>query len=63
MANCEQYMSLGFPEKCILVGQVIHLLQNDAESFTAITSMVRSAGQQGKLDDVTILPERIEHQS
>lgn len=56
MANCNEYQQLSFQEKCIMIGQCIHILQNDSESFVAIGSMIRSAGQQGKLDDVKILP-------
>lgn len=57
--NCKEYQELSFQEKCVLVGQCVHLLQNDSDSFIAMTSMVRAGGQQGKLDNVTILPEPI----
>ena len=57
MANCIEYQQLSFQEKCVMIGQIVHLCQNDTDSFVAMGSMIRAAGQQGKLDDVTILPQ------
>lgn len=61
MANCSQYQSLDHRERFTLIGQIVHLLQNDPESFVALSSMARSAEQYGKLDDVKFLPENTEN--
>lgn len=61
MANCKEWQETDLQDRIQITGKVIHLLTNDTESFIAMTSMIRSAEQQGKLDSVTILPERIEH--
>lgn len=55
--NCKEYQELDFREKCVMIGQIVHLAQNDSDSFIAMSSMIRAAGQQNKLKDVTILPE------
>lgn len=56
--NCEEYMSLPYQERFILTGQIIHLLQNDSDSFMALSSMARSAEQNGAFDNVEFFPER-----
>lgn len=53
----EQWNEMTIAEKIQLIGKTNHLLMNDLDTFTAITSMVRSAEASGKLDDVTILNE------
>lgn len=55
--NCAEYQHLSFQEKCVMIGQVVHLVQNDTDSFNAMASMLRAAGQQGKFDNVKIGPE------
>lgn len=55
---CKTYDDLSLPEKVQLVGKVIHLLQNDELICNSIMSIVRSAEQQGLLDNVTIIPEQ-----
>ena len=60
MANCKEYQELDFQERLKAIGSIVHLFQNDSESFVAMSSMIRSAEQQGKLDDVTILPDHKE---
>jgi hypothetical protein len=50
-------MDLDFQEKYRLIGQIVHLVQNDSESFIAITSLVRGAEASGKLEGVKVLPE------
>lgn len=50
--NCEEYLELDYHERMTLVGKAFHLLENDPDSFRAISSMVRSAEQQGKLSNV-----------
>lgn len=57
MANCQEYQELDNKSRLILIGSVVHLLQNDSESFIALSSMVRSAEQNGLFEDVTFLPE------
>ena len=57
MANCNEYQELDTNERIILVGQIVHLLQNDSESFVALSSMVRNAAQRGLFEDVRILPD------
>ena len=60
MANCKEYQELSFQQKCIMIGQCIHLLQNDTDSFITMGAMILVAGKQGKLDGVEILPEHKE---
>jgi|ERR1700743_159832 len=52
--NCEKYLALSFQEQCVMIGQAVHLLQSDPESFSAMSSMIRAAAQQGKFDNVKI---------
>jgi hypothetical protein len=52
--NCQEYLSLDSEERFVLLGKVIHLLQNDPESFEAMSSMVRSATQKGIFEKVKI---------
>lgn len=54
--NCLEYQQLSFQEKCVMIGQVVHLIQNHSDSFRDISSMLRGAAQRGKFDDVIILP-------
>ena len=58
MAHCDEYQNMSLQERVVLLGTICHLVQNDSDSFIAVSSMIRSASQQGKLDAVTILPER-----
>lgn len=37
-----------------MVGQIVHLVQTDPDSFMAASSMIRAATQQGKFDNVKI---------
>ena len=55
---CKTYNDLSLPEKVQLTGKVIHLLQNNEEICNSIMSIVRSAENNGLLDNVTILPEQ-----
>ena len=55
--NCNEYQELDTKERIILIGQIVHLLQNDSESFVALSSMVRNAAQRGLFEDVRILPD------
>jgi hypothetical protein len=52
--NCQEYLSLEDEERFVLLGKVVHLLQNDPESFEAMSSMVRSATQKGIFEGVKI---------
>ena len=57
MANCIEYQNLEMQEKLVLIGQLIHLLQNESDYFRDLSSIVRSAAQQGRFADVKILPD------
>lgn len=57
MPNCKEYQELALFEQRVLIGSVIHLLQNDSDSFKAMCSMVRSAEQYGCLSNVVMYPE------
>jgi len=52
--NCQEYLSLDSEDRFVLLGKVIHLLQNDPESFETMSSMVRSATQKGVFEGVKI---------
>lgn len=56
--NCDEYMSLPYQERFILTGQIFHLLQSDSDSFKALSSMARSAEQNGVFENVQFFPER-----
>lgn len=58
MAHCKEYQEMDLQARVVLIGSICHLVQNDSETFAAVSSLIRAAGQQGKLDSVTILPER-----
>lgn len=55
---CKTYDELSLPEKFQLVGKIIHLLQNDEVICNSVMSIIRSAEQQGLLDNVEILPNQ-----
>jgi hypothetical protein len=57
MANCKEYQDLEIQEKLVLIGQLVHLLQNDSGYFRSLSSIVRSAAQNGMFTDVKILPD------
>ena len=44
-------------DRILLVGQVVHLLMNDPDSYIAMSSMVRQAENNGIFDSITILPD------
>ena len=57
MSNCKEWMDTDSRDRILLVGQIVHLLQNDSTSFIAMSSMVRQAENNGAFNEVTILPE------
>jgi hypothetical protein len=57
MANIQEYQDLSLQERLTLIGSVVHLLQNDRDSFVTACSMVRSAHQNGVLDGVVMFPQ------
>lgn len=54
--NCQAYTDLSIMEQRQLIGSIIHLLQNDSNSFIAISSMVRNAESEGLFEGVKIMP-------
>ena len=56
MPNCNEWMELDTRQRIVLIGSICHLIQSDPDTFIAVSSMVREAINQGKLEDVRILP-------
>lgn len=54
MANHEKWIELTIIEKVDLVGKVIHLLQNDLESYEAFSKYVRFRELAGFFTEIKI---------
>lgn len=55
--NCPNYIKLLPFEKIQMVGQIIHLMQNDTDIFNDVEKIITAAKSSGKLSNVEILPE------
>lgn len=54
MANHEKWIELTIIEKVDLVGKVIHLLQNDLQSYEAFTKYVKFSELAGFFTEIKI---------
>jgi hypothetical protein len=63
MANCSSYQKLTTVEKVTLIGELIHCIQSDEYCLLTAKGMVNAARRRGVLDNVQILPERVEENS
>lgn len=60
MANCKQWMALSQREKIEFIGKLVHLVQNDEQSFSRAHGMILRGDVQGLFDDVVINPPSYE---
>lgn len=54
---CEKYQNLSVEERIKLIGQLVHLVQNDDTFFELACKGIERGNERGILDGVTILPE------
>jgi hypothetical protein len=54
---CQNYNNLSLPEKIIIIGEIIHAIQNDDKAFKKGMDLISYAKARGILDGVVILPE------
>ena len=54
MANHEKWIELTIIEKVDLVGKVIHLLQNDVQSYDSFTKYIKFSELAGFFNEVKI---------
>lgn len=58
---CPEYLNLTIIEQRMLIGSILHLMQSHSPTFTAISSMVRTAENEGLFEGVKILPPNQEN--
>lgn len=63
MANCKSFQNLSLPETWQIFGKIAHLIQSDETTFDIIISIILEAEKEGKLDDVKIMPHKINENS
>lgn len=56
---CEKYQNLTPVEQIVMVGQIVHAMQNDDEMFDFVKKIIFLADRRGILDNVTILPNSL----
>lgn len=56
---CEKYQELSTVQQIIMVGQIVHALQNDNGMFAHVKNLIDLAALKGIYENVTILPNPI----
>lgn len=57
---CNKYSNLSLVEKIRFIGELVHCVQNDDDSFQVGKALIVAAKINGVLDGVVILPENNE---
>lgn len=60
MANCNQWLKLSYREQIEFIGKLVHLVQNDEQSFSRASGMILRGDVQGLFEDVVINPPSYE---
>lgn len=58
--NCTEYQKLTILEQIKLIGELVHVVQNSPLGFERAKGMIEEARHMGYLDNVVIMPNRLE---
>ncbi len=53
---CKEYSQLSTVEQVIMIGKIVHAIQNDSKYFGIAKDVIELATLKGLFDNVTILP-------
>jgi hypothetical protein len=56
---CKKYEALSPNERVLLIGKIVHLVQNSNAVFITAERIIKKYEDAGAFDNVTILPENI----
>jgi uncharacterized protein YdeI (BOF family) len=59
MANCNSYQKLTTKEKVVLIGELVHAVQNDETCFITAKGMISAARQRKVFENIKVGIESI----